>query len=178
MFPLLCTGETFPGVGFAHALQSDQRPGDSGSHAEAPSSRLHCRKYTRYWWWNTGKTHLPRRLLEGDIELCLCVSSAVSRLLLMIGFSHSLLSRPRWSIWSWHQPCCRKSLAGTSQTVWWGSSACQELDQRWLTWLWTSPGTKCLALVGTHSWNMHCHLQRKWKKISQQYNTLTGLSFV
>lgn len=37
----LLTGETFPGVGVPHAVQSDQGPGDGSSDAEAPSSRLH-----------------------------------------------------------------------------------------------------------------------------------------
>lgn len=70
---------------------------------------------------------------------------------LLNGFSHPPFSRPRWSIWSWRRPCCRKSLEGTSQTAWRGWSACQELVLRWLIWLWTSPGTRCLALVGTKS---------------------------
>lgn len=74
-------------------------------------------------------------------------------------------SRLRWSIWNWHRPCCRKNSEGTSQIAWRGWFAFQELDLRWLTWLWTSPGTKCLALVGTHSWSMHNHLQIKRNKI-------------
>lgn len=62
------TGETFPGVGVTHAVQSDQGPGHSSCYAEAPSTRLHCGKYTRNWWRNTGETYLPCRLLEGNIK--------------------------------------------------------------------------------------------------------------
>lgn len=77
-------------------------------------------------------------------------------------------SRLRWSIWSWHRPCCRKSSEATSQTAWKGWCACQGLDLRWLTWLWTSPGTRCPALVGTHSWKMHdITYKSKWNKIDK-----------
>lgn len=64
----LATGETFPGAGVSHVVQSDQGPGDRSSHAKTPSSRLHCGKHTSHWRRNTGETHPPRRLLEGSVE--------------------------------------------------------------------------------------------------------------
>lgn len=64
----LATGETFPGAGVPHVVQSDQRPGDGCSHAKASSSRLHCGKHTSHRRWNTGETHPPCRLLEGSAE--------------------------------------------------------------------------------------------------------------
>lgn len=42
------SGETVSGVGVSHAVQSDQGPGDGSGHAEAPSSRLHCGKYSQH----------------------------------------------------------------------------------------------------------------------------------
>jgi len=77
-------------------------------------------------------------------------------------FPIHFFSRLRWSIWSWRRPCCRKSSQGTSQTAWRGWSACQESDRRWLTWLWTSRGTRCRASVGTHSRIVHASPRQMW----------------
>lgn len=156
------SGETFPGAGVTHAVQSDQRPGHSSSYAEAPSTRLHCRKYTRYRWWNAGETHLPCRLLEGNTKYYEIWDNLWFFCFLLFvhvlhwnefppGLSRPPYSRIRWSIWSWRQPCCRMTLEGTYQTVSRDWFDCRELDLKWLTWLWTLLGIKFQELVGTHS---------------------------
>lgn len=64
----LAAGETFPGAGVSHVVQSDQGPGDRSSHAEAASARLHCGKHPSHQRRNPGETDPPRRLLEGSAE--------------------------------------------------------------------------------------------------------------